>query len=278
MKILKTLMAALILTASASSAFAADEYDVRFHNVTCDGDKVYVDIQVKASNMGETFNLSEQNYRFLFNAEAIGNPALEEELQISGAVNNSFYTQHSLRGSKGNIVSYNVELAGGEGYLLNDDWVGVGRISFDVLDHTQCLDLTWQKPDQFPPTFVGKASDDSRTGATGVNFNDLPNCEFCSITPNEDVLTENVGFDVYPNPVVGNEEVTITFQTDKAQAATLIVTDIAGKTVQSQNINLLAGANTLPLQHRKIQTGTYFVQIRTGNEVTDAKKFVKLNR
>lgn len=278
MKILKTLLAALMLTASATLVSAADEYDVRFQNVTCDGDKVYVDIQVKASNTGETFNLSEQNYRFSFNAEAIANPTIVQELQISGAVNNSFYAEHSLRGSKANIISYNVELAGGEGYVLNDDWVGVGRIAFDVVDNGACLELTWQTPGQFPPTYVGKATDNTRTGATGVNFNDLQNCEFCSITANEDVLTDNVAFDVYPNPVVGNEQVSVTFSADQAQDATLIVTDVTGKTVYSEKINLIAGDNILALKHRTINTGTYFVQIHTGNEVTEAKKFVKLSR
>jgi len=278
MKILKTLLAALVLTASAGLVSAADEYDVRFHNVTCDGDKVYVDIQVKASNLGESFNLSEQNYRFTFNSEAIANPTIVQELQISGTVSNSFYAQHSLRGSKANIVSYNVELAGGEGYLLNDDWVGVGRIAFDVLDNGECLELTWQTPGQFPPTYVGKATDDSRMGATGINFNDLQNCEFCSITNNDDVLTDNVAFDVYPNPVVGNEQVSVTFSADQAQEATLVITDVTGKTVYSQKINLITGDNILPLKHRTINTGTYFVQIRTGNDVTEAKKFVKLSR
>lgn len=279
MKILKTLLAALVLTASVTLVSAADEYDVRFHNVTCNGDKVYVDIQVKATNLGESFNLSEQNYRFSFNAEAIANPTIAQELQISGAINNSFYSAHSLRGSKANIVSYNVELSGGEGYLLNDDWVGVGRLAFDVVDGSRCLELTWQRSDQFPPTYIGKAADNTRTGATGVNFNDMDDCEFCSITANEDVLTDNVAFDVYPNPVIGNEEVTVTFFADKAQNnATLTVTDVTGKTIHSENINLMTGNNTLSLKHRKINTGTYFVQIRTGNEITEAKKFVKLSK
>jgi len=278
MKILKTLLAALVLTASATLVSAADEYDVRFHNVTCDGDKVYVDIQVKASNLGESFNLSEQNYRFSFNSEAIQNPAIVQELQISGAVNNSFYAAHTLRGSKANIISYNVELSGGEGYLLNDDWVGVGRFAFDVVDNAECLELTWRTPGQFPPTYVGKATDETRTGATGMNFDNLENCEFCSITANENVLTDNAAFDVYPNPVVGDEQVSVTFYADKAQNATLTITDVTGKTVYSQDIDLIEGDNILPLKQRTINTGTYFVQIRTGNEVTEAKKFVKLSR
>ena len=279
MKILKTLLAALVLTASATLVSAADENDVRFHNATYDGDKVYVDIQVKASNLNETFNLSEQNYRFSFNAEAVTNPTIVQELQIAGTVSNSFYAQHSLRGSKANIISYNVELAGGEGYLLNDDWVGVGRLAFDVVDNTQCLELTWQTPGQFPPTYVGKATEGSRMGATGVNFNNLQDCDLFSLaTSTEDVIADAAGFDVYPNPVVGNEQVSVTFSADKAQNATLIVTDVTGKTVHTENINLIAGDNILQLKHRKINTGTYFVQIRTGNEVTEAKKFVKLNR
>jgi len=279
MKILKTLIAALVLTATVSLVSAADQYDVRFHNVNCNNDKVYVDIQIKASNMGETFNLSEQNYRFTFNGEAIVNPTIVQELQISGAVNSSFYNQHSLRGSKANVVSYNVELAGGEGYLLDDDWVNVGRLSFDVVDNTQCLELTWQNTEQFPPTYVGKATDDSRVSATAVTFNNFEDCEFCSTAVGtEDVLSNVAGFDVYPNPTIGNEEVSVTFTATQAQDATLLVTDIMGKTVLSRKVNLNAGDNILPLKHRNLNTGTYLIQIQTGNEVTAAKKFVKLKR
>ncbi len=279
MKILKTLLAALVLTASVSLAFAADEFDVRFHNATYDGNKVYVDIQVKTSNLGETFNLSEQNYRFSFNEEAIANPRIVQELQISGTVSNSFYSKHSLRGSKANIISYNVELAGGEGYLLNDDWVGVGRIAFDVVDNTQCFELTWQTTDQFPPTYLGKATETSRTGAKGMTFNNFQDCDIFNITTDTgNVIDDVAGFDVYPNPIVGNEQVSVTFSADQAQDATLIVTDVTGKTVYTQKINLIVGNNVLVLKHRSINTGTYFVQIRTGNEVTEAKKFVKLSR
>ncbi len=277
MKILKTFIVALVLTASANMATAQAKYDVRFNNVNCTNGKVLVDIEVKATELNSTFNLSEQNYRFTFNKEAIANPTISKELKISGTVSNSLYSSHNLRGSKANVVSYNVELAGGEGYEVNDDWVGVGRLAFDMVDASRCMDLEWNTLDKFPSTFVGKATSGSRIGAEATNFNNLNDCDFCSNTTTTEPITE-AGFDVFPNPAMDNEPVTLTYFAKVARAATLVVTDITGRTVASQNVALGEGANTVSLKHQDIQTGTYMVQVRHGNEVLATKKFVKFNR
>jgi len=276
MKILKTLIVALVLTASANMVTAQGQYDVRFNNVNCNNGKMYIDIEVKATEANSTFNLSEQNYRFTFNKEAIANPSIAQELKVSGQVSNSLYSTHSLKGSKSNIVSYNVELAGGEGYIVNDDWVGVGRVAFDVVDVTQCLDLNWRTSEQFPPTFIGKTSDDSRRGVKGDKYEGLSTCDFCE----KKIVTEAevVKFDVFPNPALDNDHVTVSFNALEAQDVTLIVTDILGKKVYAQPVNLNEGPNFIQLRHRTLETGTYLVQINNGGEITATKKFVKLGR
>jgi len=275
MKILKTLIVALVLTASANMATAQAKYDVRFNNVNCTNGKVLVDIEVKATELNSTFNLSEQNYRFTFNEEAIANPTISKELKISGTVSNSLYSPHNLRGSKASIVSYNVELAGGEGYEVNDDWVGVGRLAFDMVDASRCMDLEWNTADKFPTTFVGKASSGARIGAEAVNFKNLNDCDFCKKMTKPVVES---GFDVFPNPAMDNEVVTLTYFAKVAQGATLVVTDITGRTVASQDVAFGEGSNTVNLKHQSVQTGTYMVQVRHGNEVLATKKFVKFNR
>lgn len=277
MKILKTLIVALMLTASANMVTAQGQYDVRFNNVNCNNGKMYVDIEVKAAEANSTFNLSEQNYRFTFNKEAIVNPSIAQELKVSGQVSNSLYSAHSLKGSKSNIVSYNVELAGGEGYIVNDDWVGVGRVAFDVVDVTQCLDLTWRTADQFPPTFIGKTTDDSRRGVKGDKYEGLNTCDFCEkkiVTEEEDV----VKFDVFPNPALDNDHVTVSYNALEAQNVTLVVTDILGKKIYAQPVSLEEGNNLIQLKHRTFETGTYLVQINNGGEIAATKKFVKLGR
>jgi len=71
--------------------------------------------------------MSEQNYRFSFTRDELSNPRISKELTISGFVpggpgtngTNGFtlYSPHNLVGSLDTVVSYNVELAGGDGYF-----------------------------------------------------------------------------------------------------------------------------------------------------------------
>jgi len=159
---------------------------------------------------------------------------------------------------------------------VNDDWVGVGRMSFDMVDATQCMGLTWNTADQFPSTFVGKASANSRTGAEAANFGNLNDCDFCR--KGDGIVVENTAMDVYPNPAIDNEQVNVTFFAETTQDANVIVTDITGRTVISQDVTFNKGENIVNLKHQAIQTGTYLVQVRVGNEVTATKKFVKFNR
>lgn len=126
----------------------------------CDNDIFYVDIQVRASSPAAAFRISDQNYRFLFDMGILANPRIEAELALSGLVvpgdgSVSVYGDHTLTGSLGPTVSYNVQLDGGDGYLIDTSWVSIGRIAFDILNPSACIDLTSNSQDFFPPTYVG---------------------------------------------------------------------------------------------------------------------------
>lgn len=147
-------------------------------------------IEVKAAETGSEFFMSEQNYRFSFTRDELSNPRIAKELTISGFVpggpgTNGFtlYSPHNLVGSLDTVVSYNVELAGGDGYFATpDEWVQVGIIEFDVLTPQSCFDLIWHPQSVFPPTFVGEVFIDPVTGAperanTAENFyGDISTC------------------------------------------------------------------------------------------------------
>ncbi len=145
------------------------QYDVRFKisEFSCHQAQLFVDIEVRAESSTSTFSISDQNYRFSFNPLALSNPTIFNELTFSGLVqttsppSTSFYSSHTLVGSLGSVVSYNVEMQGGDGYPLNAiDYVPVGRIRFDILDANACLDLymhTKQISD-FPPTLISEVS------------------------------------------------------------------------------------------------------------------------
>jgi len=92
------------------------------------------------------------------------------------------FAPHNLIGSLDTVVSYNVELAGGDGYYLTaDEWVQIGRIEFDILEPDACYDLVWHPQAVFPPTFVGEVYtggdySDVRIGANENFYENLSDC------------------------------------------------------------------------------------------------------
>ncbi len=164
---MKKLCIALLFTLFCISLTAQNgHYDLRFqvHDVDCLNEKIYIDFEVKATVDLTGFNIADQNYRFSFNDDAIANPLLDQALNLNGFVptsnppTNSFYSIHSIQGSIDTIVSYNVVLAGGDGYPLSDTWLPIGRLVFDIVDLEACLGLVWhtQDPDIFPSTFISE--------------------------------------------------------------------------------------------------------------------------
>ncbi len=277
MKFFKPLLVASLTIFSLGTTFAQGNYSVRFANkqADCNQGIVYVDIEIKSAD--NAINLTEQNYRFSFNTDAVSNPRIAEELTISGMTGTSIYSAHTLKGSVSNIVSYNVELAGGKGYELPTQWVGVGRLAFDIMDETRCMNLTWNDESTFPSTFVGQMVDNSREKSSSSVLEDLNDCDFCDIATDDIIepLMDKAGLEVFPNPAIGDEDVSVTYLAAADSDASIIVMDVNGKVVMSQQITLAEGMNNLTLTHQKLQTGTYFVQIRTNNERTETKKFVK---
>ncbi len=181
MKIATTIILALF--ALTSLIAQAGQYDVRFFQAPsfqCDNSVVYFDIQIKASDAGTTFRLSEQNYRFSYDTLALANPRIDQELDISGVINDgigvSVYDIHSLRGSLGHIISYNIELLSGAGYLLTDTWMSVGRIAFDIIDSQACIDLTWFTQVDYPVTYVSQIDNGVRSDVDEGNYNNYSVC------------------------------------------------------------------------------------------------------
>jgi len=195
MKKNQTLFILLALIAFSFNGYAQDgQSDVRFvqGGVACDTGPIDFIIEVKAASADTEFFMSEQNYRFSFNRDALANPVILEELTISNFISPvpvsrdlgfTLFSPHNLTGSLDTVVSYNVELAGGDGYYLTsdeNDWVQVGRIGFDVLDEDACFDLVWHPQAVFPPTFVGEVytedGADARSNTAENFFGNESNC------------------------------------------------------------------------------------------------------
>lgn len=172
-----------LMVAFCVIGFSQGQYDVRFNlnSVDCEGEQLMMDIDVRASNQDATFTIAEQNYRFSFNRAAImpNSGRINEEGQLSSFITDggglvALYSPHNLGGSLDTIISYNVELAGGDGVLAGSEWINVGTLAFDVADVSACLDLTWHDRTLFPPTFVSTFEGGTRVEVLeGAYMNEL---------------------------------------------------------------------------------------------------------
>jgi len=83
---LVTVVICLLLSSSMSAQTGA--YDVRLvtQKVDCQNNKVWMDLEIKASAEAEVFLLANQNYRLTYDEAAIKNPKIAEELAVSGLV------------------------------------------------------------------------------------------------------------------------------------------------------------------------------------------------
>ncbi len=189
----------------------AGKYDVRFHkdNYDCQNKILYVDIEVKALNPGTAFNMSEQNFRFSYNRDVVdpietNSVTIVQELEISDIVmvdgTTSFYSPHNLNGSLDTILSYNVVLAGGDGFPIDDArWYEVGRMAFKIKPNaTGCLELIWHThaPEDFPPTFIGEKFTGILYEVEEGSYDQLLECDLdCTSLPVELVSFEGKNVD-----------------------------------------------------------------------------------
>jgi len=181
MKIIVTFV--LTLCAFTFTIAQTGQYDVRLiqkHPFQCGDGVIYFDIEIKSSSPGTAFRVSEQNYRFDYDSLILANPRIDQELGLSGMVNDgvgvSAYGEHSLFGTLGATISYNVELLSGAGYPILNLWLPIGRIAFDIVDPADCANLIWRTHIDFPITFIGEVSNGNLFEANEGNYSNYSGC------------------------------------------------------------------------------------------------------
>ncbi|MEM7106464.1 MAG: hypothetical protein AAF502_25285 [Bacteroidota bacterium] len=157
----------------------ASQFEVRLitQKVDCIKKKAFVDIEIKASEGTKGFHLASQNYRFTFDPEVVENPKLQKELELSGLVQGetapSMYNPHTMVGTKGSLVSYNVVLASGPGvFVTSDNWISIGRIEFDIKNINKLFNATWHddQNEGFPKTIIIKKEQQTYQKMDGGKF------------------------------------------------------------------------------------------------------------
>lgn len=82
--------------------------------------------------------------------------------------------------------------------------------------------------------------------------------------------------DVYPNPVTSGP-VNINFYTElDVNDAEIMVTDVAGRLIHTETVNITKGSNRLSFDSDIFAQGTYFVSVKSNDWRTNAKKFIKV--
>ncbi len=142
-------------------------YDLQFANVVvdCEAETLCFDIEVKANAPGTEFLFGISNIRFSFSRN-LDNPVILQELDVSGFIPTStgpsgfsLYSAHNLTGSLDTVVSYNIELSGGDGELIGaTDYVGIGRVCLDIVDFSEPVEIFFHPQNLFPGTFVGNSN------------------------------------------------------------------------------------------------------------------------
>ena len=85
-------------------------------------------------------------------------------------------------------------------------------------------------------------------------------------------LSASIEFSLYPNPVKSNLNVQINYT--KSIKGLAQITDLQGKVLQQQSIQLNAGNNTISLNTANLTTGNYILSIKT-EDGTLLKQFMK---
>jgi|GEM_PF-3292309 len=163
------------------SLCAQDNAQLSFVNGVYNGTTYCFDIGVQACSTQDSFYLADQNYRIQLDDGVFDmNSWTLITTYIGGFVSNpdgtiGFYDNGDMTGSKDTIMSYNVELNGGDGILVGENVLLIGRICLNVNDPSFIGNaLDWRlniTPDVYlGQTLNGVLTEMNICGATGVDF------------------------------------------------------------------------------------------------------------
>gem|GEM_PF-3506704 len=140
----------------------------------------------------------------------------------------------------------------------------------------------------------GMASVVWNTGDTGQTINNLPVGQYTALVTDEQACVESFFFDlilnntknhsptvsslqIYPNPV--SDVLTIKVESVlNFPEAVVIISDILGRKVLSQNTALNHGLNAIELEMSSLSEGTYFIRLETGGQSNFIGKVLKTSQ
>ncbi len=242
----------------------AETVDVRFANSEIDGDKFSVVAQIRAAD--NDLKIGTATIFFSYNLEAISNPAFESihfNNTYPCADNGNFAPYESSF----NKLEINDRGEGNYAILLNSanngcptvnaEWIDVARFTFDLNDAGQALGL------DIHANYTGFNTDlnDGSMHSKGV-FTGLTEVTAMDAVATSTELASDVysSMDLYPIPTT--EAVNVEF-TSTASTSEIVIYDILGKEVRTEERKTKNGMNNLRIDVSDFENGTYFLKLVT---------------
>lgn len=142
-----------------------------------------------------------------------------------------------------------------------DGWEGIGRkASYGDAQHDQFYTLEDRTP--FAKSFYRLVSED-QDGKTQVS-------DVIVLLRKNDQLGIVA---VFPNPV--SDLLQVRFQVKEENVAIARITDLAGRLIFEQKTDAQKGINALSIETGRLSTGTYFIQLVMGEEISAPMRFIR---
>lgn len=118
-------------------------------------------------------------------------------------------------------------------------------------------------------------------GDNGNNFY-LDDINIYSGSPSDDLVTESASIseltdvseiNLFPNPA--DNELNLRFNANIAQKIQVQITDVLGKSIQSNSINANSGTNLIMMDTKELSPGAYFLSVYTGDEIKTLQFVIK---
>jgi hypothetical protein len=126
---------------------------------------------------------------------------------------------------------------------------------------TNTLNVTWGTG-----TGVVTAKANNTCGSSGTkSFTNLATAGACRMAEGGSDAASAANFSVYPNPA--HSKITIEINNDKDENAVISLSDISGRTLLSNNVELVNGRFTADLELSQLAPGAYFIAVEKNNSI-----------
>jgi hypothetical protein len=126
------------------------DYDLRFTQMRTNSDstKFYIDVDIRASSIHDTFAMGTSNITFAYNSSALGDPKLYRAYAFSSAP----YAAMSVSNPIQNVLSLNIIylgwLSGIPGVPVDSSWIRICTLEFSLLEPYACGNFAFHDESQ----------------------------------------------------------------------------------------------------------------------------------